>query len=338
MPEQQHSEATPGGYGRNPPPFLAPLRGALIWTLIVIWCCVLVIPLFIPISLLKFLIPIPAVQYRVTSVLLGLTWIWIGIVKWLSRWAYRIDLDFQGFENIRRDGHYFFIGNHQSWVDILMLFDIYHNRMPFPRWFMKRSLLWVPLIGYVCWAVDMPFMYRISPEQIRKNPKLAGKDLEVTRRSCEKFRHRPVVVTNYLEGTRNSPAKHAAANSEYRYLLPPKVGGASFVMSAMGELFDGVLDITLVYPPGVEPSFLNYSLGRVRKVVVRARVLPVPAEFLGGDLRNNPQLRQRFRDWINQLWRDKDRQIGEIRAELEREFGCTYSLKDNQIPTPESRA
>lgn len=315
----------------SPAPAFGILRG-IIATSVIMSGLVVCFSIFFVFSLFKILIPIKPIQYQVTNILLGVTWIWIGIVKWTSRWAFQMELDFQGFEDIKKDGRYFFIGNHISWLDILMLFDIYHNRMPFPRWFMKRQLLWVPMIGYVCWAIDMPFMHRISPEQIKKNPKLAGKDLEVTRRSCEKFERRPVVVTNYLEGTRITPEKYAKSKSPFMYLLPPKIGGANFVISAMGELFDGVLDITLVYPPGVETNFANYATGKIRKVVVRARMLPVPPQFLQGDLRSDPQLKEAFKQWIYGIWTEKDREIAQIRSQLEKEFGCEYSLADKQLP------
>ncbi|MGB1580333.1 MAG: acyltransferase [Nevskiales bacterium] len=305
------------------PPFLAPLRGFIGGILVFIWLAIL-FSIFFPTSLLKILIPIPRVQYFVTSLLLGYTWLWIGFVNLMGRWVTGIEMDVQGFENISKRGRYFILANHSAWTDIIILFHLYHGRMPFPRWFLKRELLWVPMIGYVCWAVDMPFMYRVTPQQLKRNPKLKGKDLEVTRRSCEKFRHRPVVITNYLEGTRFSPEKHARQKSPYRNLLAPKYGGAAFALSAMGELLDGIIDMTVVYPPGCEPTGMNYAMGRVPKVVVRARLLPVPLDILQSDLRENEQARKRFREWVNEIWAYKDQQIDEIRAELEEEFGMQY--------------
>ncbi|MDX1497082.1 MAG: acetyltransferase [Salinisphaeraceae bacterium] len=305
------------------PPFLAPVRGVIAGLLVVIWLTIL-FSIFLPTSLLKILVPIPKFQYFITSVLLGYVWLWIGFVNWIGRWATGIEIDVQGFENINKRGCYFIFANHSAWTDIVILFHLYHGRMPFPRWFMKRELIWVPMIGYVCWAVDMPFMYRVTPEKLRKNPKLKGKDLEVTRRSCEKFRTRPVVITNYLEGTRFTWEKHAKQESPYRNLLTPRYGGAAFTMSAMGELLDGVIDMTVVFPPGHEPSCLNYALGKVPKVVVRARMLSVPEDIIKSNLRDDRQARERFKQWINEIWEYKDRQIDEIKAELEAEFGVKY--------------
>ncbi len=307
----------------NKPPFLAPIRGVIAIAAVVIWLTIC-FSVFFPISLLKILIPIPRVQYWVTSILLGLTWLWIGFVNFMGRWASGIEIDVQGLENINKRGHYFLFANHSAWTDIIILFQLYHGRMPFPRWFMKHSLIWLPMIGYVCWAVDMPFMHRLKPSEAKKRPDLKGKDLENTRRACEKFRHRPVVVVNYLEGTRFTWEKHRRSRSPYRNLLAPKLGGAGFTLNAMGELLEGIIDLTVVFSPGCEGTGMDYATGRIRKVVVRARILPVPMDIVHCDLREDDAARIRFRDWVNEIWAYKDQQITEIKAQLVEEFGIEY--------------
>ncbi len=316
------------------PPFLAPLRGLVSIILVVVWLTIL-FSIFFPVSLLKVLIPIPAVQYFVTSILLGLTWLWIGFVNIMGRWTTGIEIDVQGLESINKRGHYFIFANHSAWTDIIMLFHLYHGRMPFPRWFMKRELIWLPMIGYVCWAVDMPFMHRLKPSAAKKRPELKGKDLENTRRACEKFRRRPVVVVNYLEGTRFTWDKHQRLKSSYRNLLPPKLGGAGFTLNAMGELLDGIIDMTVVFSPGCSGSGMDYAMGRIRKVIIRARVLPVPMDIVNCDLRENEAARIRFRDWVNEIWEHKDRQIDEIKAQLVEEFGMEYD-EPNRMQRAES--
>lgn len=316
------------------PPFLAPVRGVIAIVLVVLWLIVC-FSLFFPISLLKILIPIGRVKYAVTSILLGITWLWIGFVNFMGRWCSGIEIDVQGLEGINKRGHYFLFANHSAWTDIIMLFHLYHGRMPFPRWFMKHSLIWLPMIGYVCWAVDMPFMHRLKPSQAKKRPDLKGKDLENTRRACEKFRYRPVVVVNYLEGTRFTWEKHARTRSPYDNLLSPKLGGAGFTLNAMGELLEGIIDLTVVFSPGCEGSGMDYALGKIRKVVIRARILPVPMDIVDCDLREDDAARIRFRDWVNDIWAHKDQQITEIKAQMVEEFGIEYD-KPNSTSQAES--
>src|SRR3546814_11538901 len=73
-------------------------------------------------------------------------------------------------------------------------------------------------------------------------------DSDATRRACLRFRDPPVAVMNFVEGTRFTALKHQAQRSPYRHLLRPKAGGVAQVLSAMGELLHGVLDVTIVYP------------------------------------------------------------------------------------------
>ncbi len=306
------------------PTIWAYTRGVIAIILVAIWLAFCVTVLFFPVSLLKILIPFGYVQRYTTNYLLGVVWLWIGFVNFIGRWISGIKIDVQGLEGVKKRGHYFILSNHVAWVDIVLLFHLYHGRMPFPRWFMKRELIWIPFIGYVCWAVDMPFMYRVTPDKIKKNPKLRGKDMEITRRSCEKFRHRPVVITNYLEGTRFSKEKHAQRQSPYKNLLPPKYSGSGFTMTAMGDLLDGIIDMTIVYPPGQNPVGWNYIFGGVRHVVIRARIIPVPHEIISRNIQENPEAMQEFRNWINELWERKDREISEIKAELSKEYGLEY--------------
>lgn len=308
---------------RNKPPFLAPLRGFIAVILVTVWL-VICTSFFLPVSLIKMLIPFGYVQRYTTNYLLGWVWMWIGFVNIMGRWISGIHIDVEGLDEVKKKGHYFILSNHCAWVDIVVLFHLYHGRMPFPRWFMKRELIWIPLIGYVCWAVDMPFMYRVTPDKVKKNPKLKGKDMEVTKRSCEKFRHRPVVVTNYLEGTRFTKEKHARQKSPYKNLLMPKYGGAGFTMTAMEDLLDGIIDMTIVYPPGQDPVGWNYVLGKVRHVVVRARIIPVPHDIISKNIQENPEAKQEFRNWINAIWERKDREISEIKAELVKQYGIEY--------------
>lgn len=278
--------------------------------------------LFLPISLLKFF-PRRSLQIWVTRRLVGIADAWIKSVNYLFDVCLGIHYDVQGFEGLNPEGRYLILGNHQAWADIFTLFYIYPDRISFPRFFMKRSLLWIPMIGYTCWVLDAPFMYRLTKAELKQRPELRGRDLEITRRACQKYRDIPVTVVNYMEGTRGTPAKRLARGSPYRHLLRPKTDSVEFMLNAMGDLFDGIIDLTVAYPPGVEPNFLNLLSGRVPAVKVRARVLPVPHELLQGDLRENLEMQRRFRAWVGELWARKDAEIEQLR----REFATTT---DNQ--------
>src|SRR3546814_6938165 len=106
-------------------------------------------------------------------------------------------------------------------------------------------------------------------------------DSDATRRACLRFRDPPVAVMNFVEGTRFTALKHQAQRSPYRHLLRPKAGGVAQVLSAMGELLHGVLDVTIVYPQG-RPSVVDLLTGRIQTIRVDLRVLAIPAALVDG--------------------------------------------------------
>ena len=157
-------------------------------------------------------------------------------------------------------------------------------------------------------------MKRSTPEEIKKNPSLAGKDLETTRIACEKFKTTPVSVFNFLEGTRFSKSKHDKQNSPFQNLLKPKAGGAAFVLGSMGQQMRTMLDITIVY---TDPKSEIWDLvcGRVHKVIVNIDKVDIPSEFNGKDYTNDPEFKARFQSWLNTLWCEKDELINQIKAD-----------------------
>ena len=256
-----------------------------------------------PLALVKLVLPFTAVRRGADRALNTLAEGWIAINGWWMALVQRSRWDVQGLDGLRRKGWYLVSSNHQSWVDILVLQKVFHRRVPFLKFFLKRQLLYVPVMGLAWWALDFPFMRRRSGSR--------SKDLATARKACEKFRQIPTSVMNFLEGTRFSRAKHQAQGSPYRHLLKPKVGGLATALSAMGERFDALLDVTIVYPEGV-PSFWDLLSGRVKQVVVRVRELDIPKDLLGGDYEGDPVFRTRMQAWVQDMWAEKDRGIGEI--------------------------
>jgi hypothetical protein len=76
----------------------------------------------------------------------------------------------------------------------------------------------------------------------------------------------------------------------------------------MGELFDAVLDVTLVYPGG-PAQFWAMCCGEHVRVVVDVRSRPVDTSLLSGDYENNREYRRDFHRWLTELWQTKDNRI-----------------------------
>ncbi|QSX78706.1 acyltransferase [Agrilutibacter solisilvae] len=283
---------------------MLPLRLLLICLLIAANTVLHVVPLLV-VALVKALVPSDRLRLASNGLLTGLAESWIGVNSAMMDRFTRTRVSVQEDAALQADGHYLVLANHQSWVDILVLQKVFNRRIPLLRFFLKRQLFWVPLLGLAWWALDFPFMGRYTPKQIARRPELARRDVEATRRACEKFRAIPVAIMNFVEGTRFTPAKHANQRSPYQHLLKPKSGGAAFVLDAMGEGLHAVLDVAIAYPGG-RPSMTDLLADRIPEVRVHVRQRPIPDELLQGDYQNDRAFRARFQQWMNGLWREKD--------------------------------
>lgn len=273
-------------------------------SLLILNTLLLSIPLFFA-SLFKLIIPVKAWQKLCTHVLVFIAESWTSMNNLIMHLFIKLELKVEGLEALNRKGWYMVIANHQSWVDIPILQRAVNYKIPFFRFFLKQELIKVPLLGMAWWALDFPFMKRYSKEYLAKNPDMKGKDLETTRKACEKFKETPVSVMNFVEGTRFTAEKQQRQNSPYQYLLKPKSGGLAFVLSAMGRQFDSLLDVTIIYPQGL-PSFADLLSGRVNEVRIVFKNLQIPEDILSGDYQNDVVFRQRFHQWLAGIWQEKD--------------------------------
>ncbi|NKF21199.1 acyltransferase [Solimonas marina] len=269
---------------------------------------------FVPLApaLLLKLIPYRPLQRACSRWCVGVATTWVAVCKMVFRLLHAEQWQLDLRTPLEPGRNYLLISNHQSWADILVLFDLLHGRAPFPRFFLKHALLYVPVIGMACWGMDFPFMRRYSKAQLAAHPELKGQDVEATRRACEIYRSEPVTVINFLEGTRFSEAKRVARQSPYRHLLRPKAGGLSFTLNAMGEQFAGIIDVTIAYRPSRHSLLWSWASGEQDQLAVHVDVLPIPAELAQGDYEHDAEFRARFQTWVNTLWARKDARLGRM--------------------------
>lgn len=285
-------------------------RLASLSMLIVLNTLVHALPLLL-VALFKALLPFQGLRLALNRVLTGLAERWIAVNSAMIDRFTRTRLQVELPSSLQADGHYLVLANHQSWVDIVVLQKVFNRRVPFMRFFLKRQLIWVPVLGLAWWALDFPFMGRYSRKQIARNPELGRRDMEATRRACEKFRSIPVSVMNFVEGTRFTPGKHAAQQSPYRHLLKPKSGGVAFVIDAMGDTLRAVLDVTIVYPGG-RPTMIDLIGGRIPEIRVCVQQRAIPEDLIGGSYQDDRAYRARFQQWMNGVWEAKDAEIARL--------------------------
>lgn len=284
---------------------------ALINMLLVVINTALTMALFIPVALIKLL----SSKFGHTRVphqwLTFLASRWVKNNRAMLRAMTRTQLQVTGLESLTAQQQYLIICNHRSWVDIVALQSALIDDLPFITFFLKRSLIYVPLMGFAWWALDFPFMRRHSRAEIEADPSLAGKDLTTTRQFCERLRGRHTTVLTFAEGTRWTAKK--AKQSPYRHLLRPKAGGLAFTLASLPEPPNALVDITLRYQPA-SPSLWQLLGGQVKTIHVEVKEIPIPESLKPEGYGEGGDAKAQFQEWLNQVWRDKDDWLEEKRA------------------------
>ena len=264
-------------------------------------------------GLIKFILPFPFIT-RPLNIVLNFMMCAFGFCSvTLIRCMNSVELDYVVEGKLSKKEWYLIVANHLSWLDIILLTDFAAGKIPAPKFFLKKELIWLPFVGLGAWALDMPFMQRYNKTFLQKNPHLEGKDIATTKKSCEKFRQLPTTVINFVEGNRFTPEKQKLKQSPFVNLLPPKAGGIAFTLATMGELFTSVLDITIIYPDTQGSPMMTMLGGRLKKVIIRVNLHPITDEVIG-DYFNDQKFKQGFQSWLNTVWQNKDKLITHLKG------------------------
>jgi len=280
-----------------------PVRGVVSLLMFTANTVVWTLPLVL-LHVFKVLLPAPGWRRFWSRIQNGIGTAWVSVNNWNLALTNPARWDIQGVEGLVPGHWYLVIANHRSWVDILVLQKTFNGRVPFLKFFLKKELFWVPLLGLAWWALDYPFLERSSR---------ADRDMEAIRGAAEKFKLIPVSVMNFVEGTRLTPEKHEKSRSPSAHLLQPKSGGMTFLLSSMGGYFHSILDVSIAYPQGT-PSMWGFLCGQCPDIRVRVHPIPVTDDLLG-DFATDKSYRRRFTAWQKELWARKDEEMGELLGE-----------------------
>lgn len=135
------------------------------------------------------------------------------------------------------------ICNHQSWFDIFLLQSLISRRGPILKFVIKVELLWVPVLGWVCLALNFPRLRRKSDNRSR------SKDRSRVRSASLTLATEPSGLLIFPEGTRFNETKRVSQASPYQYLLAPRSGGFTVIQESM-PAGTRLLDVSIAYNKG----------------------------------------------------------------------------------------
>ena len=286
----------------------APLLFVINFTLISVVTAILAIPVFV-LAFVRLILPFGPVLSFVDRINQAVFYLWISNNAFLMWLTNRIQWDIQGADIEKIKGSCFIISNHVTWTDIVMLGQIYRGKIPITKFFLKHSLIYIPILGQACYSLGMPFLRRYSRNELLKNPKLKTKDIDATRKACQNLLNHPSTLVNFVEGTRFTPEKAKAQQSQYRHLMPPKAASLAIALGLIGPHIDCLLNTTLVYPGEHKGSiFMEMLCGRLKHVIARVEVMDKETinAHMVGDYLQDKQFKHTFTMYLRQLWQRKD--------------------------------
>lgn len=199
-----------------------------------------------------------------------------------------IELEVVGEVPSDRSSNCIVISNHRSWFDILLLQFLIVRNGPLLMFLIKQELIYVPVVGWICLALNFPRLNRGKSE--------VGRNRDYS--SVASATQKPGALLNFVEGTRFTKKKHASQASEYQHLLKPRGGGFKIMLQNLPETT--VFDFTLGYPKdGL--TFWQCLSGEHRQYQVHI------SAFQASDIPEDPV------DWLLARWAEKDQQLEQNR-------------------------
>jgi 1-acyl-sn-glycerol-3-phosphate acyltransferase len=225
-------------------------------------------------------------------------------LAWIYRAAVRVDdVWLRGVLGVRwprpehglgREETAIVLSNHRSWADIFVVQSVIARDGPVVKFLAKRELLWIPVLGLIFRAFDFPVLRRRARGGMAEAERRA-QDAARLAAACAILDEAPGAMLVFAEGTRFTPAKHAAAtaNPRYQHLLSPRPGGFAALAQALPRA--PVIDLTLAYAGG-DAGFWRFLGGALAPPDVRLERPPRPdADHAAA--------------WLNERWALKDARL-----------------------------
>lgn len=190
--------------------------------------------------------------------------------------------------------------NHQSMADVLVTLSLAWRcgRLGHLKCFVKDIVKYFPGFGWGMKMLDFVYVKRDWAQ-----------DEAGIRQLFAKYREGkiPLFLISFLEGTRKTEPKFAAAQSFARerdlhvpkHTLVPRTKGFVATMHGLREHLDAVYIVTIVYPEGV-PTLVNLFEGKVDRILVHIARYPTAA-LPEGDEALGQWAHARFKDIDDRL-------------------------------------
>jgi 1-acyl-sn-glycerol-3-phosphate acyltransferase len=192
----------------------------------------------LPISIISWLIPLPAVSRCCTVTADHIYGIAVKLDTFWMQHILGIELVIKGKTNTHQSP--VVMCNHQSWFDIPLVQHVITGNGPIIKFLVKREIVWIPVIGWICLVLNFPRLRR------GKNNGTGESDFSIIRKASKGHGNDSGALLIFPEGTRFSEAKKVKQKTLYHHLLKPKAGGLRMIKQH-ASADTNLVDITINY-------------------------------------------------------------------------------------------
>lgn len=182
------------------------------------------------------------------------------------------------------------VSNHQTWFDIPVIQHVVTGHGPILKFLIKRQLVWVPIIGWICYALNFPRLNRGEGQNARE------KDYAAIKSASDTLSAERGALLIFAEGTRFTQAKHQAQGVPYQHLLRPRPGGLKIAIET-APADTPIVDLSVVYR-NQETNFWQCLSGSCPTIDVVVRTYPLSEV-------------EDVRSWVEARWNEKDSVMSE---------------------------
>lgn len=276
-------------------------RGVLSYS--ILFCYTLLSCAFVCLlALAQLLCPVPRWRRQLRGARDGVITMWVFLNERMCQMFRWIQIETNLPDTLATRKNWWLIAsNHQSWADIVILQTVFRKLAPPIKFFTKREIIWIPILGLGLWLLRFPYVRRGKRNAGQHPKKLHQKNRQELQRAATQFHERPISLLLFLEGTRYTVTKHASQHTPYQHLLRPKLGGLAFSLEALATEIDHLVNVTIHYS-GEVPGFWNFVCGRCSQVFVQVETIPVTEGFT-----------QDLKGEVTKMWKAKDQVLAELR-------------------------
>ena len=200
-------------------------------------------------------------------------------------------------------GRYIMVVNHQSGVDILVLLALLPKDLPLLKFFLKKSLAYIPFLGWFCYVMGYLFVDRVPSHATLSDAKRIL-CLQRARLSmqCKSALESPTTLVLFVEGTRFSPQNKPGL---YQHVLQPQSTGLALALEQAPVDCQGVIDTTIFYAQTnqVTPWTLLSGLCKTIHIDMHTHACK---EFYAQDILKKKSKKRKLSEWLQAIWLQKD--------------------------------